>query len=53
MVVGDLMLDKYLWGSPEAPVPVLLREAEWAVLGGRPMSALTSRHSGPKSSWSG
>lgn len=39
MVVGDLMLDKYLWGSverlsPEAPVPVLLREAERAVLGG-------------------
>jgi len=38
-VVGDLMLDKYLSGSverlsPEAPVPVLLREAERAVLGG-------------------
>src|ERR1700752_5048563 len=39
IVVGDLMLDKYLSGSverlsPEAPVPVLLREAERAVLGG-------------------
>jgi pfkB family carbohydrate kinase len=39
MVVGDLMLDKYLSGSverlsPEAPVPVLLCEAERAVLGG-------------------
>lgn len=39
MVIGDLMLDKYLSGSverlsPEAPVPVLLREAERAVLGG-------------------
>jgi D-beta-D-heptose 7-phosphate kinase / D-beta-D-heptose 1-phosphate adenosyltransferase len=39
MVVGDLMLDKYLSGSverlsPEAPVPVLLRESERAVLGG-------------------
>jgi D-beta-D-heptose 7-phosphate kinase/D-beta-D-heptose 1-phosphate adenosyltransferase len=39
MVVGDLMLDKYLSGSverlsPEAPVPVLLRETERAVLGG-------------------
>jgi len=39
MVVGDLMLDKYLSGSverlsPEAPVPVLLRENERAVLGG-------------------
>jgi D-beta-D-heptose 7-phosphate kinase/D-beta-D-heptose 1-phosphate adenosyltransferase len=32
-VVGDLMLDKYLSGSverlsPEAPVPVLVRETE-------------------------
>jgi D-beta-D-heptose 7-phosphate kinase/D-beta-D-heptose 1-phosphate adenosyltransferase len=39
MVVGDLMLDKYLSGSverlsAEAPVPVLLRETERAVLGG-------------------
>lgn len=39
LVVGDLMLDKYLSGSverlsPEAPVPVLLRQAERAVLGG-------------------
>lgn len=39
MVVGDLMLDKYLSGSverlsPEAPVPVLLRENERAILGG-------------------
>jgi rfaE bifunctional protein kinase chain/domain len=39
IVVGDLLLDKYLSGSvqrlsPEAPVPVLLREAERAVLGG-------------------
>jgi D-beta-D-heptose 7-phosphate kinase/D-beta-D-heptose 1-phosphate adenosyltransferase len=38
-VVGDLMLDKYLSGSverlsPEAPVPVLVRETERAVLGG-------------------
>ena len=39
VVVGDLMLDKYLSGSverlsPEAPVPVLLQETERAVLGG-------------------
>ena len=39
VVVGDVILDKYLSGSverlsPEAPVPVLLREAERAVLGG-------------------
>lgn len=39
LVVGDLMLDEYLWGeieriSPEAPVPVLqLRRAEY-LLGG-------------------
>jgi D-beta-D-heptose 7-phosphate kinase/D-beta-D-heptose 1-phosphate adenosyltransferase len=39
LVVGDLMLDEYLWGeiariSPEAPVPVLqLRRSEWS-LGG-------------------
>jgi transposase-like protein len=38
MVVGDLMLDKYLSGSverlsPEAPLPVLLREAERAAPG--------------------
>jgi D-beta-D-heptose 7-phosphate kinase/D-beta-D-heptose 1-phosphate adenosyltransferase len=39
VVVGDVMLDTYLSGSverlsPEAPVPVLLREAERAILGG-------------------
>src|ERR1700731_1430566 len=39
VVVGDVMLDKYLSGSverlsPEAPVPVLLREGSRAVLGG-------------------
>jgi len=38
-VVGDLMLDKYIWGSvsrisPEAPVPVLEVESESARLGG-------------------
>ncbi len=38
-IVGDLILDRYLEGavgriSPEAPVPVLLREAERDVLGG-------------------
>lgn len=39
VVVGDLMLDKYLDGrvariSPEAPVPVLLQHSERALLGG-------------------
>ena len=39
MVVGDLMLDRYVWGrvdriSPEAPVPVVQVENESAMLGG-------------------
>ncbi|MGB5834037.1 MAG: D-glycero-beta-D-manno-heptose-7-phosphate kinase [Thiohalocapsa sp.] len=39
LVVGDLMLDRYLWGdvrriSPEAPVPVLRLERETEVAGG-------------------
>ena len=39
LVVGDLMIDNYLWGncekiSPEAPVPVVAIEKETAVLGG-------------------
>lgn len=38
-VIGDLMLDKYIWGvveriSPEAPVPVLTLEGESSTLGG-------------------
>jgi rfaE bifunctional protein kinase chain/domain len=39
LVVGDCMLDKYIWGdvrriSPEAPVPVLRVESETSRLGG-------------------
>lgn len=39
LVVGDLMIDHYLWGecqriSPEAPVPVVNIERENSVLGG-------------------
>jgi len=39
LVVGDVMLDEYLWGrveriSPEAPVPVVEVERETVVLGG-------------------
>ncbi|HHS93385.1 MAG TPA: bifunctional heptose 7-phosphate kinase/heptose 1-phosphate adenyltransferase, partial [Campylobacterales bacterium] len=39
LVIGDLMIDHYLWGkceriSPEAPVPVVAVEKETAVLGG-------------------
>lgn len=38
-VLGDLILDTYVSGkvsriSPEAPVPVVLEEKKWAVLGG-------------------
>ena len=39
MVIGDLMIDEYLWGSvdrisPEAPVPVVAVETESQTLGG-------------------
>ena len=39
MVVGDVMLDRYLEGvadrvSPEAPVPVVRVDREWAAVGG-------------------
>ena len=39
LVIGDLMIDHYLWGScerisPEAPVPVINISSESAVLGG-------------------
>jgi D-beta-D-heptose 7-phosphate kinase/D-beta-D-heptose 1-phosphate adenosyltransferase len=39
LVVGDLILDRYVWGraeriSPEAPVPILLRERSEDRLGG-------------------
>ena len=38
-VIGDIMLDRYLWGkvsriSPEAPVPVVVIEEESERLGG-------------------
>ncbi|MFH2099520.1 MAG: hypothetical protein ABIJ95_08425, partial [Pseudomonadota bacterium] len=39
LVVGDMMLDEYYWGtvgriSPEAPVPVVLVKEETKTLGG-------------------
>lgn len=39
LVVGDLMIDSYLWGkaeriSPEAPVPVVVVESKTEMLGG-------------------
>jgi D-glycero-beta-D-manno-heptose-7-phosphate kinase len=38
-VIGDLMLDRYIWGkvsriSPEAPVPIVDMESEQVRLGG-------------------
>ena len=39
LVVGDIMLDRYVWGevdriSPEAPVPVVEVQSESVMLGG-------------------
>ena len=39
LVVGDIMMDRFIWGrvsriSPEAPVPVVLFEREDFILGG-------------------
>ncbi|CAN2048125.1 hypothetical protein GMMP1_560018 [Candidatus Magnetomoraceae bacterium gMMP-1] len=39
LVIGDVMIDEYLWGdveriSPEAPVPIVLAKKESATLGG-------------------
>ena len=39
LCVGDVMMDRFIYGSvgrisPEAPVPVLLREREESMLGG-------------------
>ena len=39
LVLGDLMLDRYWWGtvqrvSPEAPVPVVLKQRSSMALGG-------------------
>ena len=42
LVIGDVMLDKYIWGdvrriSPEAPVPVVLASHQSHQPGGPPM----------------
>ena len=39
LVIGDLMIDHYIWGScerisPEAPVQVVLKQSETKRLGG-------------------
>jgi D-glycero-beta-D-manno-heptose-7-phosphate kinase len=48
-VLGDCMLDRYLWGrveriSPEAPVPVVEVERESSTLGDRKSTRLNSSH---------
>ena len=53
LVIGDLMLDHYLWGdatriSPEAPVPVVKAERETYTAGGAANVALNLRALGAK-----
>ena len=48
LVIGDQMLDRYLWGSvsrisPEAPVPVLVKESDAQTAGGAANVALNIR----------
>src|ERR1700732_3074528 len=50
-VIGDLMLDEYLWGhieriSPEAPVPILTVTRRTSTLGGAGNVAENLRHWG-------
>lgn len=56
VVVGDVMLDRYLLGdterlSPEAPVPVLTVRETRSALGALPMSPPMWRPSGRPASW--
>lgn len=51
LVVGDLMLDRYVWGSvnrvsPEAPVPVLSFQRQTETPGGAANVALNLKHLG-------
>jgi D-beta-D-heptose 7-phosphate kinase/D-beta-D-heptose 1-phosphate adenosyltransferase len=53
LVVGDVMLDKYIWGevsriSPEAPVPVVLARHETCRPGGAANVAMNLAHLGAK-----
>ena len=48
LVVGDLVLDEYVWGdvdrvSPEAPVPVVHVQRETVMLGGAANAARNTR----------
>lgn len=58
LVIGDLMLDRYLWGavdriSPEAPVPVIRLDHETEVAGGAANVAANLRGLGCKISVAG
>jgi D-beta-D-heptose 7-phosphate kinase / D-beta-D-heptose 1-phosphate adenosyltransferase len=49
LVIGDIMLDQYIWGSverisPEGPIPVLLVENEEFRLGGAANVAVNVKH---------
>jgi D-glycero-beta-D-manno-heptose-7-phosphate kinase len=55
LVVGDLMLDRYLWGnvdriSPEAPVPILQLQSSHSRMGGAANVAFNLAQLGCKSS---
>ena len=55
LVIGDVMLDKYIWGSverisPEAPVPVLALQKREERLGGAANVAMNLRALGVKTS---
>jgi rfaE bifunctional protein kinase chain/domain len=48
-IVGDIMLDKYVYGttdrmSPEAPVPILLKSSDKTIIGGAANVALNIRN---------
>ena len=54
VVVGDLILDRYIWGyaeriSQEAPVPLLRADQREHRLGGAASVATMLRRSGPRS----
>ncbi len=58
LVLGDIILDHYIWGtveriSPEAPIPVVNVNKETSVLGGAANVALNITHLGAKVSLAG
>lgn len=58
LVIGDLILDHYIWGnveriSPEAPIPVINVNQETYILGGAANVALNMTHLGAKASLAG